>query len=165
MNPTAWLPDDTLVTWALRNGIPVGAVTDVATGRLSIGGREIGDTGWRTAGAMLGAGWSAAFGAGQTRIRRSGNVVEVQALIENTSGASKPGSGGVIFAPVAGFNLAGNHVTFCPQIGGYVATAISTLITGFFSNSAAIAAGGYIAWTTTWLTADAWPATLPGTPL
>lgn len=163
MNPTAWLPDDTLLTWAARNNI--ATMTSSATGRLAIGGREIGDTGWRN--IPVGNGWT-----GNVHVRRTGQAVSVKFFVVDPIAATNevvtatalpsgfapthwvgfdvarsPGSGQLSPATVTGIFKSDGFVTF-PGLSGS-----ANRIVGEFG----------IASEFTHYSAGAWPTVLPGT--
>jgi len=146
------------------NHAAVVTAIDATTGRLAIGGREVGDTGWRDISSLLSTGWTLGTN-GVFRIRRVGNVVSIHfrnlayssggttAIINATNGPQIAG-----FAPSATnqflytlqplangtLNLRQGHVTTFPEI---VVAVTESGPTGQF----------------TFTTTASWPSALPGT--
>lgn len=154
---------------------------DANTGRLAIGGREIGDTGWRelarwdAAGTFISGSLGAPFvprtgSAGWVMIRRNGYTTTVMAKNLQTSAAMAAGSGfSLIPTLVNGFGS--NLVTPpCP----WVIQADAPKVTGYVSASVtlvpfvAIPADGVLAFNaaaavmTVPLADHPWPTVLPG---
>lgn len=130
----------------------LGVVEDPLTGRLSVGGREIGDTGWRNVSSLLENGWT-----GTIRIRRHGYVVEMQiAPIVATSATSdtfltQTLLGGTGFRPKDGVgwqSIVSNTSAYFRQVSGLL--EVVNRATGTYY--------GTFVWTTT----DSWPTSLPG---
>lgn len=121
---------------------------DATTGRLAIGGVEMGDTGWRDVSVINS--WT-----GTLHIRRTGNVVHAYAVadLDGTSATSN----GFYQAPI-GFRA---KSTF------YVVTATQTPATATaWANASMLASthrGSGLRFNITYSTTDAWPTSLPGT--
>ena len=147
--PSVVVPAATAATHAAQ----VSAI-DATTGRLAIGGREIGDTGWRNVSADLINGWT-----GTLYLRRTGYVVKLwaQSALDGTSatdnnfyalpGEFRPGGYEYMATPTG---LAAWSRTYVGAVSGLCGSAHRN--TGLAVNH-------------TFMTVASWPATLPGTPV
>lgn len=129
------------------------ALVNVAadTGRVTVAGKEIGDTGWREISSLLINGWALGAGVTALYLRRVGYTVEVYA---NNAGDldSTSKSNDVAVAAISGFSASS---TVRRRVGG----------DAFWSNGAELIASGVsgsILAAGTWTTTDEWPSTLPG---
>lgn len=255
MNPTAWLPDDTLVTWAERNGVVVldaqgnllvadGSLTvnsdvflisngpsqvftdatgpanartfqiintggttylrpltdayggiansiqisnttglvymaeapavvvpaataathaaqvsaiDATTGRLAIGGVEIGNTGWRDISASFVNGW--ALGAGRFLIRRVG--LHVQCYFENYALDGNIATDTLILTLPAGFRCVNQRFAVV-KLSANTVYELAVYSSGDVRLNT-FGAGVYTATTPgPWATFEGWPSSLPG---
>ena len=130
--------------------------TASATGRVAVNGAEIGATGVRDVSADIGAG----FTVGSMRIQREGNVVELAISALATTAAQ-----GIIYAIPAGFRPSDAVATMIRPT--FHTTSAPADIYRSFINSTSLnwsgAAGVTVYGSVVYVTADAWPATLPGT--
>lgn len=142
--PTLKIPAATAVNHAAQ----VTAI-NTDTGRYAIGGREIGETGWRDISGLLINGWT-----GSLLVNRTGNVVSFRAMPINGSAKSNDR----LINDILGFRMhqAIGHL----PIGQGVTAGIPMIeVSGGFQIASASAS---IYFTTSFTTQDAWPTTLPG---
>jgi hypothetical protein len=153
--PSEALAAPSLSAWAAAVHAAVGPLTpvvaDKATGRLAIGGVEMGDTGWREVSDTVRNGFVPNARIG---LRRCGNIVFWVAFNLDASGAT----GNEIISLPFGFRAdptavyAQNHDTSLAPSAYIFSASVST--------TARVSGLRYHA---SWPTADAWPTTLPGT--
>lgn len=124
---------------------------DATTGRLAIGGQEIGDTGLRTIHGSLANGWTGGFGT--LTIRRTGNVVTL-----NLFGIDAAAATNAAFVVIpAGFG---------PPQSNYFGGITGRPSTEFFlvAGAASVESRAAVAYyqSLTWTTREPWPVALPG---
>jgi len=136
-------------------------VADPTTGRLVIGGRELGDTGWRyLPSGILVNGWT--FDAnGTIRVRRIASALYI--AIYNLRGTSATGA--TICTLPQGFMC--NDYAVVPIYGPTVNDHLTFHPDGLFNaglyGGAAFIGAGYVVMTPPVLTYPDWPTSLPGT--
>ena len=143
---------------------------DSTTGRVAVNGAEIGDTGWRDVTADLLNG----FTASDIRIRRHGNMVSVA-----NAGLVAPGSQSSYLTLPSGFRANNGATSNDLNRAGWLGyssagTSVSNRqfrITGnagqtlmVIDNSGTLGSGANSLGSFSFVTSDAWPTTLPGTP-
>ena len=157
------------VASAAQNAAQVSAI-DPTTGRLAIGGIEMGDTGWRDVSADLINGWT--IPVGKLVIRRSGNVgmIVVRAgYLSATAGPatadryySLPDGWGNPFYTLGGVGQVQDGGVNLPTINGFVGTGATghdlKVVEPLYSLIDVFRP------TMTWLVDEPWPTTLPGIP-
>lgn len=163
---------------AATHAAQVSAI-DAATGRLAIGGREIGDTGWRDITSFIHAGVLHASNAGKLLVKRNGDMVTLFTfnlwlaagtglvnLLDGTPGHLIPTgfqvSGQGAFQLLHSFRSnSGVEVSnFSIYSGAALAWVSETILTSGTTTSTRppISLMGQV----TYLTSDVWPASLPG---
>ena len=135
-------------------------ITNLATDIEATVGR---DTGQRNISTLLVNGW-VQYGsptAYPISLRRFGRTVTLSGLIVNPAAQAL---GGVVFTGYAGFSP--THMVFLPALLGAGNAHFSVTVNGAgqLAVGAAYTANSYVAIHASWLTNEAWPTTLPGTP-
>lgn len=130
---------------------------DAALGRLSVGGRQIGDTGWRAITPING--WSGTF-----HIRRTGDVVHVRT--DGTPMSDAAATDHTLYNLPVGFRVGSSntHYSFIPAANDTGADPATLLIRLAHSMQARWTVGTRtsLRFGGTWTTTDAWPVSLPG---
>jgi hypothetical protein len=132
---------------------------DATTGRLAIGGREIGDTGWRQASDFLTAAWEP-VSANETfvAIRRTGDLVHIRLIIENVSGVTQTVGAQVLVLP-SGWAPEGFSQAAQATDGG--GNGLTTAFNGRWDLMISVADAGVVNVAATYPVSSAWPTTLP----
>lgn len=143
---------------AATHAAQVSAI-DATTGRLAIGGKEIGDTGWRNVSSLLATGWTAT----RASLRRTGNTVQVDV---NGLTYSSGGTSTAMILPT-GFRSYFTGGTLFPYTDQPGAAAAATVTgQGDVSSSGAVLVSTLetagVSASFTFTTTNAWPTTLPG---
>lgn len=136
---------------------------DATTGRLAIGGYEIGDSGYRSVSSTLESFLTAVSAAG--RIRRTGNVVFF--AITSQSAVTKTfttGAWELLYTLPSGFRP--EEPTMDQLVTGAFEAGTTPPRAGLRGGNPSVlgsATNPRIYFAGTWTTRDAWPASLPGT--
>jgi len=144
----------------LGSGTTPSYVADAATGRLAIGGHEIGDTGWRNVNANLENGWTT---PGVWMIRRTGDMVSIGVEYNNLD-ASAATSNRFYTIPT-GFRSLG----YVHAVAGVADASLYGLIRidGVSDHGIVLLTPVYtgqpvVRPSASWPTKDPWPTVLPG---
>jgi hypothetical protein len=148
---------------AATHAAQVSAI-DAATGRLAIGGKEIGDTGWRNVSSLLLNGWTQSGGV--VLLRRQGRRVTLWIAGTSNQGIdASAATSNVFLRSPSGFSLGTSPTNaryYFMDVDGVLVktyTANDDLGASGFGTAVKVQTMGE----QTWHTADAWPSTLPGT--
>ena len=116
-----------------------------------------GDTGWRTAYAWLENGW-AQWGTFPLLVNRTANRVSLSGVL---TGAAKTSN--VFMRPTSGFRIPTlQYIQSLVAWNTGTNAPVTASTTTLYADGAV--AGAYSAGALSWLTANAWPTTLPGSP-
>lgn len=136
---------------------------DATTGRLAIGGIEMGDTGWRDAISLLGNGWTAT----QIRMRRVGASIHIWAIGLNKANATNDAF--LLFGGSAGYRP--DNINGLPLTGPGTTNTTNTVVDTYAwagdricLRRARIPTGETASVWITYTARDPWPISLPGTP-
>jgi hypothetical protein len=135
---------------------------DAATGRLAIGGREIGDTGWRNVASLLTTGW-AIKANGYAQIRRVGNEVHWSAWLDGSSatGNNVQNLLSGFRDSVKGLNGAQSFTALASD-GNLLWRVVTATGYSIINNGGAQLSGSAYQMSGSWTTTDPWPNSLPG---
>lgn len=149
---------------------------DATTGRLAIGGHEVGDTGWRDISAeswFESTVWvkHSVSAEAACRIRRTGNVVEFVAFLQPVTSIASSGSTILNAIPDGWRRKYGSYMPYTADgwfgsAGGSAVVVYPSTGTNYLQVTKKTLANigtDALAISCTWTTIDAWPAALPGT--
>jgi len=153
-----YAPRDEVWGPGITGPAPIITAHDPATGRLAIGGQELGDTGWRDMRGELANGWASWTSDPKCVLRRCGDTVQFIWYANGTAATDNF----AITIPV-GFRPVMRTVCLASGAGSSTVHYAYDL-TEFSGRLNSTDRGGLAFVSFTYLTSQAWPAVVPGAP-